>query len=461
LNPELLLPIERQGAVPLRIQIERGLRSAIQDGRLSPGAPLPATRALATTLGVSRGLVVLAYEQLLAEGYLHARRGSATRVATPPVRAVRPAALHHRADPPPAPPKFDFRPGIPDLTLFPRDAWIRSLRRAITRAPMAALDYPDPQGAMRARVALADYLNRSRATSAHESRIVFCTGNAQALRLMGQVLKDRGERRVAVEDPGHWEQCADLRASGMTTVPVPVDEGGIVVEQLRKADVGAVLLTPAHQYPTGAVLDPERRAELLRWAAARDAIIMEDDYDAEYRYDREPIGTMQGLAPERVVYMGTASKMLAPALRLAWMVLPSGLVKAVGQAKTGSDRGSPSLDQLTLAEFLERGELDRHLRRTRAIYRRRRDAMVASLDRHLPGLPIRGVAAGLHLLLDLPDGSDEAGIQDAARSRGIRVRGARQHYARSSSAKPGLLLGYGAIGEENIGPAVRLLASML
>ena len=460
MNPELLIPIDRRGAVPLRIQIERGLRQAIQARRLAAGAALPSTRAMADALGLSRGLVVLAYEQLVAEGYLSARRGSATRVTSQELRPVKPSAAALRPDEQP-PLRYDFRPGIPDLHLFPRQAWIAAMRRALTRAPLIALDYPDPRGSAVTRAALADYLNRSRATSAHESRIVLCTGTAQAVRLVGHVLKLRGDVRVGVEDPGHPEQFADIRASGLTPVAIPVDERGISVEHLRRADVGAVLVTPAHQYPTGAVLDPERRSELLTWASARDAIIMEDDYDAEYRYDRGPVGTLQGLAPERVIYLGTASKILVPALRLGWMVVPSGLVRAIGEAKIAADRGSPALEQLALAEFIERNELDRHLRRTRAIYRKRRDLLVASVAKHLPRAPVRGIAAGLHVMIELPPDADEAGIVGRAREKGLRVLGTRHHYGSAHRWKPALLLGYGAIGDGDIDRAVRELAAII
>jgi GntR family transcriptional regulator/MocR family aminotransferase len=406
--------------------------------------------------------VVEVYEQLVAEGYLSAARGSATRVAPRSARRdVRRAASPTRAAviPTPPPMRFDFRPGVPDMSLFPRRAWLRALRSAL-ETDASALDYPDPQGADQTRAALAAYLNRSRATVADADRIVLCTGFAQAARLVGEVLRATGVRRIAVEDPGHAEQCADLRAAGLELVSVPVDDRGLRTDLLAKVHVGAVLVTPAHQYPTGVVLSAERRSALLEWATSRSAFVIEDDYDAEYRYDREPIGALQGLAPHRVVYIGTASKVLAPALRQGWLVLPPGLVDDVARAKMSADRGSPALEQLALARFLEAGELDRHLRRTRAIYRRRRDVLVGALERYLPRLTIRGVAAGLHLLAELPRRVDESRLVAAAASHGIRVYGARGYHADATTAPSAVLMGYGGIEEDAIEGGVRALAAL-
>jgi GntR family transcriptional regulator / MocR family aminotransferase len=311
---ELLLRLDRGASVPLRLQLERELRGAIQRGRIRHGALLPSTRVLATDLGVSRGVVVEAYEQLLAEGYLTADRGSATRVAGRRTDSVAPD--REKALPSPRP-RYDFRPGLPDLSLFPRRAWLAAMRHAFSAMSDAALDYPDPRGAEPARQAVATYLNRARATVARPDRVVFCSGSAQGIGLLCRVLRERGVRRIAVENPGHADQCTDIQKSGLETPRIPVDERGLCVDRLRRLDAGAVLVTPAHQYPTGAVLAPERRAALLDWATQQRAIVIEDDYDAEYRYDREPIGALQGLAPDSVVYVGTASKVLAPALRLA------------------------------------------------------------------------------------------------------------------------------------------------
>jgi GntR family transcriptional regulator / MocR family aminotransferase len=459
---DLPLSLERGGGEPLRTQVMRELRAAIQSGRLAAGHPLPSTRALAADLGVSRGVVVEAYEQLAAAGYLQPQAGSATRVAlrlpsaTPPSSQQRnPAAVL------PAAIRYDFRPGVPDVSLFPRRAWLRALRRAWSEGPMAVLDYPDPAGAESARVALAAYLNRSRATNADPRRVAFCTGFAQAARLVGEALFARGVRRLAVENPGHGEQCADIRATGLDLVPIAVDDAGLCVDRLEFADAQAVLVTPAHQYPTGAVLAPGRRAALLEWAVRRDGWILEDDYDAEYRYDRAPVGALQGLAPDRVIYIGSASKMLAPSLRQGWLVLPEQLAADVWRAKLSADRGSPALEQLALAHFLEAGELDRHLRRTRAVYDRRRKALEGALREHLPGVALRGIAAGLHVLLVLPPDQDEAATVSAAAALGVRVYGAGVYFVDRTTAYPGLLIGYGSIEEGRIEVGVKLLALAL
>jgi GntR family transcriptional regulator / MocR family aminotransferase len=456
--PELLIPLTPKADAPLRLQVERGLRHVIQTGRLPAGALLPSTRVLAADLGLSRGVVLEAYEQLFAEGYLIARRGSATRVAArraecQSASAKEPAlSMDYR---------YDFRPGVPDVSLFPRRAWLISMRHAVGVAPHRAFDYPDPRGAGPARTGLAAYLNRARATVIQPDRIVLCTGFAQGIRLICQVLRERGVRSIAVEEPGAVDQCADIDAEGLEKVRIPVDDDGLRTDLLGRTRAGAVLVTPAHQYPTGAVLAPHRRAALLEWASQRRATIIEDDYDAEYRYDREPIGSLQGLAPEHVVYVGTASKTLSPALRLAWLAVPPHLVHAVSRAKLNADRGSPALDQLALADFLDRGELDRHLRRTRLIYRRRRDRLVGALAAHIPHLRPRGVAAGLHLMIELRPGADESKIVATAAKRSMRLCGASSYRAIPKAGPPALVLGYGGLEESAIAEAVRQLAALL
>jgi GntR family transcriptional regulator / MocR family aminotransferase len=456
-SPELLIPLASAAEVPLRLQVERGLRQAIQNGQLPAGSLLPSTRVLAGDLGVSRGVVIGAYEQLLAEGYLDARRGSATRVA-------RSRQLHRALVPAPdvvTAFRYDFRPGVPDLSLFPRRAWLSSMRRAITAAPEGALDYPDGRGVAPARNALATYLNRVRATVAGAESMVLCTGVAQGMRLICQVLRARGVRSIAVEDPGPANLYADLTSSEWETIPIPVDGDGLRTDLLEQTRAGAVLVTPAHQLPTGAVLAPRRRAALLDWALQNRAIIIEDDYDAEYRYDREPIGSLQGLAPDQVVYMGTASKFLSPALRLAWLVLPPEFVEEVARAKLDADRGSPALDQLALADFLDRAELDRHLRKTRQVYRRRRDLLMEGLGTHLPELSPHGIAAGLHLMVLLSPHTDVKQLVSAAAQRSIRLHPATMYRSTAETAPPALLLGYGALAESVIPEAVEQLALLL
>lgn len=454
---ELLLSVQRGSGEPLRLQLERGLREAIQTGRIAPGTVLPSTRVLASELEVSRGLVVEAYEQLFAEGYLDPRRGSATRVIGRPTAEV---IANSEPDAPPAP-RYDFRPGRPDPTLFPRRAWLSALRRALAAAAPEALDYPDPRGAASARAALASYLNRSRATVARADRMLLCTGFAQGMRLVGDALKARGVRQIAVENPSHAFECADVRASGLNLVPVPVDENGLRVDCLTKLKVGAVLVTPAHQYPTGAVLSPERRSGLLAWAERKGAFVVEDDYDGEYRYDCEPIGALQGLAPERVIYIGSASKILAPALRLGWVLLPSELVQDISQIKLDADRGSPMMDQLAMAQFIDRGDLDRHLRRTRLIYRQRREFLAGALRAELPALRIRGIRAGLYLTLDLPPDTNETALISEAQRHSISIYGTHPYYAHPQTAPPGLLLGYCRLSERGAIEGVKRLVPLI
>jgi GntR family transcriptional regulator/MocR family aminotransferase len=290
--------------------------------------------------------------------------------------------------------------------------------------------------------------------------VVFSSGSAQGIGVLCRALRERGVKRIAVEDPGHADQCTDIQAVGLETPRIPVDGDGICVDRLASCGAGAVLVTPAHQYPTGVVLSPARRAELLEWAQRQKAFVIEDDYDAEYRYDREPIGALQGLAPERVVYVGSASKVLTPALRIGWLGVPADLVQDVTRQKLLADRGSSALDQLTFADFVARGEMDRHLRRTRQIYRRRRDILVNALQTHCPGLRINGVAAGLHILIELAVGAQEEMVVRAAQQRSIRVYGAQCYWA-DRNGPPALLIGYGGLHESRIPEGVERLADVL
>jgi GntR family transcriptional regulator / MocR family aminotransferase len=451
---ELLVALDRSQP-SLRVQIEEQLRDAVRAGRLGAGTPLPSTRGLAAELSVSRGVVVEAYSQLVAEGYLVAQQGGATRVAQAGAAAAAPA-------PPRGPagraPRYDFRTGAPDVSLFPRAAWLASLRRSLQEAPDARFDYGDPRGAPELRTALARYLGRVRGVSCDAERVIVTSGMAQGMALFGRVLVERGERAIALEDPSSGPGRLQLASTGLATVAVPVDDEGLRVDRLAAlgpAGPRVVMVTPAHQFPTGVVLSAGRRAALRDWAAKREGLVLEDDYDAEYRYDRQPVGALQGLAPEHVTYAGSVSKTLAPGLRLGWLVAPERLAEQLVAAKERDDLGTPVVEQLALADFLERGELDRHLRRTRAIYRGRRDALVAALERHLPGCVPTGVAAGLHLVVALPAGTDERALLAAARAAGIGLAGLSEHAV--TPAPPALLLGYGRIAEPAIEAGVRAL----
>jgi GntR family transcriptional regulator / MocR family aminotransferase len=449
-SPELLVAL-RRGHGPLHAQIEAQLREAVRAGRLAAGERLPSSRALATELGVSRGVVVEAYDQLAAEGYLAVRSGAAPRVAA----GAMVAAGAPRAPVAP-PPRWDLRPGTPDLSLFPRAAWAAAQRRALREAPDADLGYPDPAGHPRLRAALAAYLGRVRGVQAAPERIVVCGGVAEALALVGRVLRGAGARRVAVEDPSHYGTRGQLTHAGLEVVPVPVDAGGIDVGALTAAAPDAVLVTPAHQFPTGVVLEPPRRAALAAWARDTGAVIVEDDYDAEYRYDRHPVGAVQGLAPDHVIHVHSVSKMLAPALRLGWAALPARLAPLLAAEKRMANMGAPVLEQLTLAAFLERGELDRHLRRSRPAYHARRDALVGALA----GFEIEGVAAGLHILARLPAGARENEVVATAAARGVAVQPLAAHVL-AAERPPALVLGYSRLAEPGLAEAARRLCAAL
>jgi GntR family transcriptional regulator / MocR family aminotransferase len=450
---DVLVEIARDSGVPLHRQIETSIRDGIRAGRLPRGTALPPTRRLAAELNVSRGVVIEAYQQLIAEGYLASRTGGYTRVASGPELLSASASA-----PPSRAPQIDFCPCRGDGSMFPRAAWLRSMRRALATADFG---YIGGRGAPALREALAAYLNRVRGTSARAGDIVICSGYAQGIALVVQVLAAAGARRLAVEDPSADDDAVPAaRAAGLEIIGVPVGEDGVHVDALDRLDADALVLTPSHQWPTGAVLSAPSRAAAVRWARERDAVIVEDDYDAEYRFDRAPIGALQGLAPDRVIYAGTASKTLAPGLRLGWLVLPPQLVDRVAEAKLLADRGSPVLDQLAFADFLDRGEFDRHLRRMRPVYRRRRDALLAVLRSQLPGVEPAGIAAGLHLVAHLPPGLDEATVIEAAASHGVAVHGL-EPYRLSHPGRPGLILGYATLDEATIERGIETLAEAL
>jgi GntR family transcriptional regulator/MocR family aminotransferase len=459
LGPELLLRLDRSRPEPLRVQLERELRDAIRTGRLAAGERLPSSRELARELGVSRGLVQECYRQLQAEGFLSAHGGSATRVAAGAYDA---SDTLSQAPPPPAPRlSVDFRPGLPDLTSFPRTDWAWAVREVLRTAPDAALGYGDPRGSERLREVVAAYLRRVRGAAAAPEQIVVAAGFAQGINLILRAIALDGVRVVGVEDPGDPDQGVAAERAGMDAVPIPVDADGIDVDALARSGARAVVLTPTHQTPTGGVLAPARRRALLRWAEERDATIVEDDYDSEFRYDRDPVGALQGLAPDHVATLGSVSKSLAPALRLGWVVCPPRLAEAVAEAKRVADRGSPTLDQLALARLIESGRYDRHLRRMRASYARRRDTLVAALTRHAPGVELTGLAAGFHAVAHLPDGADEQPVVEAARRRGIGLHGMSGFRFDRATTPPQLVLGFGNVREEAIERGVATVADLL
>ncbi|TVL90102.1 PLP-dependent aminotransferase family protein [Streptomyces sp. SAJ15] len=444
------LHLELTGAGSRRAVLMRALRDAIRTGRLAPGTKLPPYRSLAADLGIARNTVADAYAELVAEGWLTARQGSGTRVARR-AEPLRPAPVRRRPPQPHARPVLDLVQGKPDPSAFPRAAWLASARRALNVAPNEAFGPGDPHGRIELRRALTEYLARVRGVRTEPDRIVICTGFAGALRLLARVLgwsgaPADGPAPLAVESyglPFHRSLLADAE---VRTVPLPIDEHGAVVDALSgptARGTGTVLLTPAHQFPTGGPLHPERRSAVVDWARTGGGLVLEDDYDGEFRYDRQPVGAVQGLDPDRVVYLGSVSKALSPALRMGWMVLPGHLVEPVIAAKGQREPWTSALEQLTLADFIESGGYDRHVRRMRQRYRSRRDQLVAALAEHAPHIRVTGIAAGLHAVLGLPPGTERAVVRDAV-WQGLALEGLAPYRHPECPTPPvdGLVVGY-------------------
>jgi len=421
----------------VRGALERSLRDALRSGRLAPGTRLPSSRSLALDLGLARNTVAAAYAQLVAEGWLEGRQGAGTRVALHPAGG-RPAPS---TPPPPRAPQFDLRPGVPDLTAFPQAAWLAAARRALHEAPFDALGYGDPRGRIELRRALAEYLARARGVAASPERIIVCTGLVQGLSLV----RDALDTTWTAEEYGH---AAHRR--GLDAVPLPVDDDGAVISELGAA--GAVLLTPAHQFPLGSTLSPQRRREVIGWARSTGGVVVEDDYDGEFRYDRRPVGALQALAPEHVVYAGTASKSLAPGVRLGWVAVPGSLLDPILAARAHGDWPS-AIDQLTLAELIASGDYDRHVRRMRIAYRRRRDRLVAAVKR------VTGIDAGLHAVVELRD--DENTVVERARRNDLIVEGLDTYRFGPEPRGPALVVGYGTPPEHAFDGALGRLRELL
>ncbi|MEU6989838.1 PLP-dependent aminotransferase family protein [Streptomyces sp. NPDC046465] len=435
------------------------LRDAVRGGRLTPGTRLPSSRSLAVDLGVARNTVADAYADLVAEGWLTARQGSGTRVAervvTPPVRPTTPRRRGGA-------PTYDLGPGAPDLTSFPRAEWLKAARRAMATAPNDAFGYSDPRGRIELRTALSGYLARARGVHADPGRIVITAGFLHGLALLGRVLRARGLPEAAVESYGlniHWNL---LHRAGLSTVPLGFDALGTDVSGLGPDSPKAVLLTPAHQFPMGVPLHPDRRAAVVDWARREGGVILEDDYDGEFRYDRQPVGALQGLDPEHVVYLGTASKSLAPGLRMGWLVLPSGLQDEILDERHAAGAYGNALDELTLAEFIESGAYDRHVRAARLRYRRRRDQLVSALAARAPEVRATGIAAGLHAVLELPPGTEQSIVQ-AANWEHLAVQGLSgfRHADAAVQQRDALVVGYGTPAEHAWAGALEALCRVV
>jgi GntR family transcriptional regulator/MocR family aminotransferase len=416
----------------VRAQLESGLRDAIRSGRLRPQTRLPSSRTLAADLGIARNTVAEVYSQLVAEGWLTARTGSGTVVASPPGVSGAPVPAEQAA----SRPRYDLRSGEPDLSSFPRREWAAAVRRALADAPDHLLGYGDPRGVPQLRGALAEYIARARGVHADPGRIVICAGFAHGLGGLCQALRATGHATMAVEEYGHQLHRNIVTGQGLSLRLMPVDGSGAMIA--AAADADAMLLTPAHQFPLGVALSPARRRALAR----REGIVIEDDYDGEFRYDRQPVGAVQALAPDRVIYAGTASKSLAPGVKLAWLVVPPRLLDPVLAAMSGAPS---AIDQLTLASFIASGAYDRHIRRARLAYRRRRD-MLATAMAGL-GLRVSGIAAGLHANLEFDHNELECLSTSRAADHGVAVSGLGEFTAEGASgdaghARAGLIIGY-------------------
>ncbi|MHB9755179.1 MocR-like pyridoxine biosynthesis transcription factor PdxR [Streptomyces sp. BYX5S] len=454
---ELLLPAVSAPARARGRALQEALRGAVRSGRIGAGTRLPSSRELARDLGVSRGLVTEAYEQLTAEGYLRTGQGAGTWVGGAARSAAAPGAsdLAPRA---PAGVRADFVAGSPDLSLFPRAAWAAAQRAALSDLPHRTLGYPDPRGLPRLRTALAELLTRRRGAVADPERIVVCSGVTQAVTLLGIVLRARGRPDVGVENPGSPQYEELFETVGARAVRLPMDAEGLAVGPLRESGVRTAITTPSHHFPSGIAYSAARRAQLLDWAREVDGLVVEDDYDGDFRYDRAPVGALQGLDPEHVAYTGSVSKSLAPGLRLGWLVVPDGLADDVVARKRYMDLGNPALDQEALARFVERGDYDRQLRRCQRAYKERRDTLVAALHDHLPGTEVSGIAAGLHAIATLPAhcGPRRALLERCA-AAGVAVR-ALDHYGGGADDGVSLVLGYAHLSPARIAEGVRLLA---
>lgn len=456
LTPEVMMNLDRDASESLGFQLQNALRTAIRSGQIRSNERLPSSRKMASDLHVSRGLVQDAYEQLGAEGYLSASVGSGTRVAfvSPLFRSSEPApGVTDDLE-------FDFSPGRPDLNSFPMRDWLWACGEVSRTASARDAGYGDARGHPELRRVVASYFQRVRGGSTDADNVTICSGFTQGAGLVLAALRARGVTSVAVEDPGHPDVVDIVRRAGMQVIPVPVDARGLVVETLNGTSASVVIVTAAHQTPTGVVLAPERRHALLGWAKERDGIVIEDDYDSEFRYDRQPVGALRGLSDRHVVTIGSVSKSLAPALRLGWIIAPTALVTEIADEKWRSDRGSPAFDQLVLAKLMESGRFDRHLRRMRVLYAGRRNALVEAL---LVGARIQptGLAAGFHAVAALPFGADEEHIITEARRRSVGLQGLGHYRVQSAGAAPGIVFGFGDLNEDAIRRGIFAIADLL
>ncbi len=460
---DLHVTLDPDARTPLRWQLAIQIRDACRTGRLPADTSLPASRELARQLGVSRGVVTDAYGQLAAEGYIaiEERRAPVVSGGTAVRRQreeIAPLYDYLRED---LRWRFDLTSITPDITTFPREAWGRALRGVVRDLPVHDLDYGDPRGPLAFREAVCDYLARARGCDVDPVTTIAVSGFTDGLQLICRTLARGGARRIAMEDPGLREAVDGIRLAGLEPVPVPVDGAGIRVDLLARCDVQAVLVCPAHQFPTGVVMPPDRRDALLAWAEETGAVVIEDDYDAEFRYDRLPVGTLQGRAPERVAYVGSVSKTLAPALRIGWMHVPRAIVEPACDVYWHGGGGPPTIDLLAFASLLAGGDFERHLVRMRSAYHVRRHRLLTAFRELLPTCEVGGASAGLHLTLSLPRGADADAVAAKLTARRVLVRSLASYAVEPANAASALVVGYGRLHEDQVTDLARLLADVI
>ncbi|GAB3915248.1 GntR family transcriptional regulator [Microlunatus endophyticus] len=443
---------------PLTQRLATALRDAVRAGSLAPGAALPPSRLLAAELGCSRWVVTEAYGQLVAEGYLQATTGSATTVRD--LGGVAP--LGPLGPPPSRPrPRYDLTPGFGDVSMFPRTRWLEAYRRAVMDRPTAMLADRSPVGTLSARTVLTDYLLRARQVREDPTQVVITTGAGASVGWISRVLHTLSHRRIGVEDPS-WSGLRDTaERAGLEMVPIGVDDQGLRVRELDDhPDVRVVLCTPTHQFPLGVALSPDRRLELIKWADRVDGVIIEDDYDAEFRYDRRPVGSLQGMAPDRVVLVGSVSQSLGPMINVGWAILPQWLIMRI--LADGLDAGTgPSVFGFeALSIMIAEGWYERHLRALRTSYRRRRENLVSAITAMLPDCTISGMAAGTQLIMELPQGVDVAAVVRRAAGNDVGVA-PLDRYRLAADLPSALVIGYGNLREDRENEAIGRLAAAI
>jgi GntR family transcriptional regulator / MocR family aminotransferase len=456
-SADLHLDLQRAitpGSRGVRELLLTALRDAVRSGRLATGTVLPPSRLLAADLGVARNTVADAYAELVAEGWLASRQGAGTWVvnATGNALPARPRGIHGE-------PTHNLLPGSPDVSAFPRAEWLASTRRALNTAPNEAFRMGDPRGRIELRSAVAEYVARARGVRVSSENVVITAGTRNAVEILAKAFGPT--QPIALEAYGLFIFRDCLADARVPTVPIDVDSLGAVVQGLNEIETPAVLLTPAHHFPQGVPLHRSRRTAVIDWAQRTGGYVIEDDYDGEFRYDRQPIGALQSLDPDRVVYLGSTSKSLTPVLRLGWMVLPTELLDDVLSA-VGQQWYVDGIAQLTMADFIGRGGYDRHIRRMRNTYRKRRDSLVERLEPFGPTISITGVSAGLHLLLTLPDGTEHEVLRRAG-DAGVGIVGLSRlrHPQARVPQHDGVVVNFGTPADHAFSGAVDALCAVL